>query len=45
MGMRIKAATKDLAKFFFVGNVWLLSFTSRFNLISLFIFILVPEMN
>src|SRR5438128_1646880 len=25
MGMRIKAATKDLAKFFFIGNVWLLS--------------------
>src|SRR5882762_693670 len=31
MGMRIKAATKDLAKFFFIGNVWLLSdpFTTR----------------
>jgi hypothetical protein len=25
MGMRTKAATKDLAKFFFIGNVWLLS--------------------
>src|SRR5437868_2754149 len=25
MGMRTKAPTKDLAKFFFVGNVWLLS--------------------
>jgi len=76
--MRTKTATKDPAKFFFVGNVWLLSdpfitrspgcsdsflpsgltplatvhcfilgtrFTSRFNLISLSIFILVPEMN
>ena len=74
--MRTKAATKDPAKFLFVGNVWLLSdplitcspgcsdgflpsgltdlatvhfilgtrFTSRFNLISLSIFILVPEM-
>src|SRR6266487_583042 len=44
MGMRTKAETKDLAKFFFVGNVWSLSFTSRFNLISLSIFILVAEM-
>jgi len=77
MGMRTKAATKDLVKFFFVGNVWLLGdslitrspgcsdsflpsgvihlatvhcfilgtrFTGRFNLISLSIFILVPEM-
>ena len=43
--MRTKAATEDLARVFFIGNVWLLSFTSRFNLISLFIFILVPEMN
>src|SRR6266446_10106704 len=25
MGMRTKAATKDLAKFFFAGNVWFLS--------------------
>src|SRR6266508_4767954 len=25
MGMKTKAATKDLAKFFFIGKVWLLS--------------------
>jgi len=37
MGMRTKATTKDLAKFFFVGNVWLLSD-------PLIIFILVAEM-
>jgi hypothetical protein len=25
MGMKTKTATKDLAKFLFIGNVWLLS--------------------
>jgi hypothetical protein len=33
MGMRTKAAMKNLAKFFFIANVWLLSDPARYSLV------------